>query len=703
MIGLMMRLLLSVLALLAAGVAPVCAQEPLSAAADTAWNSPRALELIHRAQARRAAANADSGLSSYRADARIYVYFYLDRRDTGERNLVKTDQLALEVFWQSPDQTKQRIVGWRDEKSLPTNIRYHLDHLTVVQENFGDEIRLGDGDEVIGVVHPAAPGAEEVYEYRLADSLTLRLPGAPEPVRVYELQVRPRDLSSPGFVGSVFVDRRAGDIVRMDFTFTASSYVDRYLDYINISLDNGLWQGRYWLPNQQRVEIRRRIPELDIPAGSVIRANMRISNYRFDEPMPPGFFAGDPVVALPRAQREAFPFEQDIHAEVREEGIGPQAELSEIRALATELLREEALRRSAKLRLQVGGASDVLRHNRAEGLVLAAGAVMSPVPGLRAAGRAGWAFGPSHAPASLTLSSLAGPTTVSLELYRRTPRDLGVGPVGSGAMNTLASVLAGKDYTDLFYATGAALSLRYPLPPNWQVAVTGRAERHRSAALTSDFSVFGEPRPVRSIDPTDLMLAGRVELERIPGAESKRWLAVKLAADFGRMEPLTGSTADELGVEPAYLKPTAQLEWGRRWLARDAELRMRLSAGAAFGDLPVQEVYLLGGKGTIPGYPFRRYAGEQFFAAGAEYAWSLWQPWIRGRLLGAVGWSAFPGGESSLQARVAAPETGNVLPSLGVGVGLFHDILRVDVARGLGSSGEWELIVEANPGFWDFL
>src|SRR5690606_27059592 len=256
---------------------------------------------------------------------------YLDRQDTGERNLVKTDQLALEVFWQAPDLTTQRIVGWRDEKSLPAKIKYHLDHLTVVQEDCGDEIRLGDGDEGTDGVHPAARGAEEVYEYRLVDSLTLRLPGADEPVRVYELQVRPHDVGSPAFLGSVFVEQRAGDIVRMDFTFTESSYVDRYLNYINISLDNGLWQGRFWLPNQQRVEIRRRIPELDIPAGSVIRANMRVGNYRFDEPMPQRFFSGDAVIALPRAQREAFPFEEDIHAEVREEGIGPQAELGEIR------------------------------------------------------------------------------------------------------------------------------------------------------------------------------------------------------------------------------------------------------------------------------------------------------------------------------------------------------------------------------------
>ena len=85
----------------------------------------------------------------YQADARGYVYFYLDRRDIDERTLVKTDQVALQVFWKAPNLTKQVIVGMRDRKTLPTNIHYHLDHLAVVQDNFGDRINsfasLADG------------------------------------------------------------------------------------------------------------------------------------------------------------------------------------------------------------------------------------------------------------------------------------------------------------------------------------------------------------------------------------------------------------------------------------------------------------------------------------------------------------------------------------------------------------------------------
>ena len=679
------------------------AQAPAPAPGDTGWNSERALELIQRAQARRLAANADSGLTSYRSDARIYVYFYLDRPDTGERNLVKTDQLALEVYWQTPDFTKQRIVGWRDEKSLPTNINYHLDHLTVVQENFGDEIRLGDGDEVTDVVHPAAPGAEEVYEYRLADSLTLRLPGADEPVRVYELQVRPLDLDSPAFLGSVFVERRAGDIVRMDFTFTESSYVDRYLDYINISLDNGLWQGRFWLPNQQRVEIRRRIPELDIPAGSVIRANMRVGNYRFDEPMPPGFFTGEAVVALPRSQREAFPFEEGIHAEVREEGIGPQAELGEIRSLAAELVKDKALRHSPRLRLQVGAASELFRYGRAEGPVLSAGAALSPHPGLRVGARAGWAFGAGHPLGSVTLTTAPGETEVEARLYLNLPGDVGVGPVASGALNTLSALFAGEDHRDPFYVAGGALEVRHPLTSTWAVTLSGRAERHRSAALASDFSFFGDLRPVRPIDPADLFLGGRVALRRVASAEAASRFELELSADGGELDPVASSAAAETGGPLRFVRPRIEGGWSRRWEAADAALRVDGSAGVAFGDLPVQGLYLIGGRGTVPGYPFRAFGGDRYAALRGVYSRSVRYPWVRGRLLAAAGWA--DAGATGLPAltRAGARTTGSILPSVGVGLGLFHDIVHVDVARGLGSEGTWEIIVEANPSFWDFL
>lgn len=208
------------------------------------WNSPRALDLVARARELRHSAAVDSSFHSYQASAQGYVYFFFERPDSGERTLVKADQVALDLYWRAPNETRQDIVGQRDQKVLPTDIRYHIDHLSVVQDDFGDYIRVGDGDEVEAVLHPVGPDAESAYDFLLADSLSVSYAGGSEEVRVYEIRVRPRDFDSPGFVGTIYLDRTTSAIVRMRFSFTPASYVDPFVDHIRIALDNSCgWAG----------------------------------------------------------------------------------------------------------------------------------------------------------------------------------------------------------------------------------------------------------------------------------------------------------------------------------------------------------------------------------------------------------------------------------------------------------------------------
>ena len=298
-----------------------CLVPELEAQSAEGWNGSRALELVGQARDLRQATAIDSAFQAYEADARGYVYFFLDRPDSDERKLVKTDQIALKLFWRAPDQTKQRVIGLRDEKLLPTSIKYHIDHLTVVQDDFGDLIRLGDGDEVAAVAHPVAPGAEEVYDFRLADSLTLSLPGSTPDIRVYELEVRPKEPEAPGVIGSVFLQRGSGAIVRMNFTFTPASYGDGNLDYIRISMDNSVWDGKYWLPYRQEVELRRELPVIDFLAGSIIRGRFEIRDYRFNPPLGDFLFVGGPVSSVPQAARESFPFETGLYDQLQVEGL----------------------------------------------------------------------------------------------------------------------------------------------------------------------------------------------------------------------------------------------------------------------------------------------------------------------------------------------------------------------------------------------
>lgn len=664
------------------------------------WNGARALELVHRAQARRSETQADTGLVDYQADARGYVYFYLHRQDTGERTLVKTDQVALDVLWKAPNLSKQRIIGLRDAKQLPTTIQYHQDHLSVVQDNFGDLIRLGDGDEVRDVMHPAAAGAEQIYEYRLADSSAVRLPGSAEPVQVYEVQVRPRDLARPALVGSVFVDRRRGDIVRMAFTFTAASYVDPHLDYINISLDNGLWKGRFWLPNRQQVEIRRQLPELGFPAGGMIRGSMRVSNYRFNQGLLTESFRGPKVVSVPDAQRRRFAFEQGLHEELREEGLGPETELADVRRQAAELVRARMLSGLPALRLDVPAISTVARYNRAEGAAVGFGVRQHPSERLTLSVDGGWAFGPAH-PVLEGSAAWARPRySLGAAAWLNRPTDVGIAPATSGVMNTLSSLLAGYDYTDLYYGRGGELRLDHSLGTGpWSGALRLRAEDQRSASREATASLLGGEdghfRPVHAIDQGTL-LGGSLSLSRsTPAGTAAGWRA-SLGVDGGTLR------ADS-GGDFTFLRPTASLGYTRRFTRAAAELDAGLQGGIALGDLPRQELFLLGGRGTVPGYPFRAFGGDRYALARATASADLFRPFVRGRLLAAAGWADVgdPGRLSA--ARWGTQPLDRPIVSVGAGVGLIYDILHLDVHRGLSRGGGWEVVVETSPTFWDFL
>jgi hypothetical protein len=139
----------------------------------------------------------------------------------------------------------------------------------------------------------------------------------------------------------------------------------------------------------------------------------------------------------------------------------------------------------------------------------------------------------------------------------------------------------------------------------------------------------------------------------------------------------------------------------RRW--GDAELAVEASAGSALGDLPRQELYLLGGRGTLPGQPFRAFGGDRFALLRATASREVLGPVLRARAFAAAGWTGV--GEAGAEALSAwgarAAPDGRF--GIGAGVGLFFDIIRIDAARGVGPDGRWELIVEANPSFWDFL
>jgi hypothetical protein len=568
-------------------------------------------------------------------------------------------------------------------------MQYHLDHLTVVQDEFGDLIRSGDGDEVRDALHPAAPGSSSTYDFRLVDSLTIRLSGSAAPLHVHEIEVRPRDPDRPAFVGSIFLDQATAAIVRMNFTFTPASYVDRRLDYIRVGLDNGLWEGRYWLPNEQTLEIRRQVPVLDFPAGSIIRGVLRIGDYRFNQELPPTFFWGARVVAAPREARDAHEFPSEIFAEVDDEGLSTSADLDALRRQATAMIGRRHLSGLPRLRLYLPNSSSALRYNRAEALYLGGGLSYATGAASRLRLNTGYATGPGRLSLGGDWCFDADPATALwLRAERHALRDLGLRPGLPGVLNTIAAAGFGEDYLDPYFATGAALGLQRRLASDWRAELVVGYERHRPATLAVESPLFGgaDFRPIRGVAAGPLVHT-RLALGH-GDSHSPGWSGTATIA-AGRFDG------------EAYLRPTLEAALRHRPTDQRTGLDLRGTAGFVTGSAPPQALFLLGGPGTLPGYRYRSFAGDRFALLGLEAHHDLVHPWLRARAVAATGWADLRAAQPP--ADWPTQPTPGLLTSVGAGLGLFYDLIRLDLVRGLHSTGRWQWVISVSPTLADIL
>ena len=666
-----------------------------SAQAQSGWNGDRALDLVQQARSLRQATAIDSAFQAYQADARGYVYFFLDRTDSDERTLVKTDQVALDVFWKAPGQTKQRLVGRRDAKEFPTNISYHLDHLTVVQDDFGDLIRLGDGDEVEAVVHPVAPGSESIYDYRLADSLTVTIPAPVAEIRVYELEIRPRNPEAPGVIGSLFLERGTGAIVRLSFTFTPASYVDGSLDYICISMDNSVWDGKYWLPYRQEVELRRELPIIELLGGSVIRGRFEIRNYRFNPQLPETLFLGGTFTSVPAAERRNFPFESGLYDQLSDEGLDPSPEIEAIREQAVAVLEKRYLSGLNPARLHVPSVSSVYRYNRAEGSFAGVGTSFRLGATWRLLSRGGYAF--ERKDGQLAVELRSGPTPGGLTVgawWNELHNAAGGLPGASGAVNTLSGLVASGDYTDPYFTSGAGVRYGWGLGATSSLQVGVEWKRHRSGTNVVDDGLGGDPanesgiaRPVLSVDEGD----DRAFEVTYAARTAARGFESSATGRVGKMED----------------QPYASFWWAttlRRELhQRGAVLEAGLRLGVSTEDAPVQTLYLLGGRHTLPGHPYRSFIGNKMALLRVEASQAVLAPWLTIHVFGAAGLTGFDRNGLLPDPGWLRRSTDGVKSSVGLGLDLAWDLLHFDVGRGLNDGGDWEFVFSVQRRFWEWL
>jgi hypothetical protein len=664
---------------------------PVTTAAAQDWNNARVTELVTRATDRRARQLADTGLTDYTATALGSLTFLAQIGEgfPDPPKVVKADQLALEVYWRAPNYSKQLILGRRDTLLLPTDIEYHRDHLGIVQNNFPEIIRLGEGDEVRDVPHPLSAAGMRAYEFAITDSMRIQVPG--QVIDVYEIRIRPRDERGPAAVGSVYLSRADAQVVRMAFSFTRAALLDPQLEDVTIVLDNALIEERFWLPRRQEIEIRRSGTWLDFPARGIIRGGFEICCYRINTGAVPVRFSGPEIELAPPDRRAAYRFEDPLSTVVPPElATASSEEVARVQARAAELVSQAALVRARSGALMAGSVSDFIQVNRAEGLSVGAGVRrrIGAVHDLALSGRYG--FADERLKGALGVTYRPSATTAIRVRAFDENRDASDVTEASGLRNSVAAQEFGVDYTEPYRVRGFDVRLEQRVRQSPLFAFTIAREWTDSVSVEA-LPARGSFRPTPAVLPRQGW-RGELAMFLLPRSLLGGSLSGRVAFQARQR---TGVTVRH--------RQTLLVDYERRFGAWS--LASTTFAGWSESSR-AEDSLRAGGPVSAPGYGVHQFSSDGLLTQRIEARLPVPFPSIpMGR------WGRAP-------ARATfAPMTGVVLlserdnngqrrlnsyPWLGAGVLLFFDLVRIDVGRGF-RNGRWTFGVDLSRDLWRIL
>lgn len=319
-----------------------------------------------------------------------------------------------------------------------------------------------------------------------------------------------------------------------------------------------------------------------------------------------------------------------------------------------------------RVRWGIGGLA-LVRYNRVEGLSLGAQAEVDfGRLAVSVTGRFGLADRVPNA--DVTLARPAGGAHHELTAYRRlVPMDPLSQPFSLNA--SLSSLLLGRDEAQYYRATG--------------VELRGRPAAHRR--LSYEWRLYAEREgPARK--ETDFTLRRLLDddfrfPENVPAARARQYGAALTLRTPEGQDPLGLRLGSELELDGA----TGAYTYGRAALTLGVTLPLpgryvgaiEAAGGTAFGDVPTQHLWRLGGPGTLRGYPGAVLTGTSFWRARAEIGNEL--PAARLVLFADAGCAG----------ELESVGIDEALASAGVGVSLMGGALRLDLARALRSPTGW--------------
>jgi hypothetical protein len=376
-------------------------------------------------------------------------------------------------------------------------------------------------------------------------------------------------------------------------------------------------------------------------------------------------------------------------------GVAAPVNRQDMEALRVEVERIAGARALSGLpsdRLAAGSVSDLVHVNRVQGLALGFGASMG-LGERRVQLRPSIGYGTSdrRITGGVDVTAGLGATQVTLTGERRI-QDLSDLPVISPVLNSLLSQEGGKDYGDYVLLTGARLGLRHRLSGRTALLVSGGVQESRSVA-TRATPATGSYRPNPSLGSGTWGL-GTLELERASGG-------IAISHDLQGRIRLEGGTGPR-----DYARVTLEGHWQTMLVGHPLVTRAFL--GTATDGLPAYRSFVLGGRGTLLGEPFRAYGGRDMALGQIEWRFEAPVPAIplgsfasTGRRLTVAPFVAL-GAAGRPLGNVPWGSSDGVRPVAGIALEWFMRLLRVEAGIGL-RTGDFGLTVDVNRDWWGLL
>ena len=669
----------------------------------------------------------DTTLRDYRSHLNTLVSAGFITDPLAPPRLIVASELASEVAWQRTGGLQVRMLGQRYVTSLGTDVEAGLDfdEPWFVATVPGDSLRLLGGIELPGraAVHPFSQGAERYYSYEIGDTVALLSPA--RQVQLVEIEVTPTRGDEALVVGSIWIDAETGDVGAMQIRFVGkplwadeddpegSEWANRILS-VSATVQQGLWETRYWLPHKQEVELMVRIPFIGNFAVPVVFRS-EFGRYAVNTNLPIAWFSPDSLRAA-SAQRTGYegatltiragraetvqpadttryqpPFPDRDALQVRagsaENGweiIRPPDDTlvaydgwdRPLEAPASELTLPSAVeleRRARQLSNEIVGRKmfalqydrlpEMIRYNRVESLALGLGGRwdIPRRPFWSFGGGASFGFADLEPKGRLDVRYDAPGARADLAVYSE------LHLAGSALSddkrafgNAFRAFFLGRDDADYYRASGVALTLGRRW--GWLAGRLGLGwEDHQSVNRNTDITLPGiwEDSVFRLNPPADeggfwrgdLALTGYLGDWARPTNRAEVTLGVELGSDTDSFD---------------YIQPRAALQ-GRADIGTLAALAISARAAWTGGDAPAQRAWRLGGLETVRGFAHGTRLGDSYWTAQIEA--SPRRRTITPILFADFGWAGltddWPGDDP--------------LWSLGAGVSFLRGVFRTDL------------------------